>query len=151
MEIQIPPLRERRDEIVPLATYFLNNELLDGDSLTFSTEALAALLSYDWPGNIRELKNVVESTVAITTSSVIMAADLPIHISSLPLDGRSLDRSSLATETLAATREREEISSIKSALNETNNNRTQAARQLGISRASLYKKLNRYDLSAFGQ
>jgi DNA-binding NtrC family response regulator len=148
----LPPLRERRASIIPLANKFLAMaaEENNRDLRRISGDALQALTEYDWPGNIRELRNVIERAVALAPGEVIQLDDLPRNV-------RQPGRTSVASESaafggfseiasLAKTKEEAEILRIRQALNKHGNNRLRAAAELGISRMGLYKKLHKYGL-----
>ena len=79
--IEIPPLRERREDIEPLATYLLARVAArQGRALRFSPDALRALLDYAWPGNVRELENALEYAVAVCKGQTILPEDLPAEL-----------------------------------------------------------------------
>lgn len=132
LSIRVPSLRERRDEIVPLARYFLNRRV--GDRANFSPETLELLTKYRWPGNVRELRNVVERMAVLAEGEVFQPSDLPTEIR------QAAPPSPAGAETLAEF-ERQHILAI---LNACDGNKTRAAESLGISQATLYNKLRRY-------
>jgi two-component system, NtrC family, response regulator HydG len=154
------PLRERREAIVPLAHRFLadcaarNRPQLQGISM----DALELLQAYDWPGNIRELHNVIERAVALAPGTEVEASDLPQSVrearASVPTATTLGDDSATVPDWLAGPdnlnlsqgREQVEIFRIAEALRKHRNNRLRAAAELGISRMSLYKKLHKYGL-----
>jgi DNA-binding NtrC family response regulator len=150
VEFHVPPLRQRRGEIHDLA-YELLNELSAAGGLgirSFSPDAMKALEAWHWPGNIRELRNVVERAVALGNSPVIEFSDLPETVRrGCPL---------LIAPPVVATVHRfspmdtvpagDEFQSICAVLQKHRNNRLRAAAELGISRVSLYKKLNKYGI-----
>lgn len=148
----LPPLRERREVIAPMATSFMeefarrNNRPVRG----LTPEALAALKRYDWPGNIRELRNVIERAVALSFGPEIELADLPEMISSSTnadiLNIRQALEASIPPVTLDEVRDLAEISRIEEALRRNKNNRLRTAAELGISRMTLYNKLYKYGL-----
>jgi DNA-binding NtrC family response regulator len=150
----LPPLRERRSLIEPLVRQFIR--LFSGrdgvSSLSITAEALRALEAYDWPGNIREVRNVIERAVALCAGSAIDTSDLPAGFRAPP----PAQHCSMAVApsdqlaSLARAKEEAEIQRILSALQNNNNNRLRAAIELGISRMTLYKKLHRYGLFASG-
>jgi DNA-binding NtrC family response regulator len=78
--LRIPPLRDRRQEIVPLAQHFLERFQPSGPSFSLSDEVCTRLMAYSWPGNVRELRNVIERAVALCESAVIREEDLPHHL-----------------------------------------------------------------------
>lgn len=143
VQITLPPLRERRDDIpLLLNTYFQNfckenNRQLEG----FTPDALEALIHYRWPGNIRELRNLVERMVVLTRGDKITLRDVPgevrdngaSHRTAGPLAG-------------AVSMEQAEKRMIEQALADQDGNRTLAAKQLGISRRTLHRKLNEFGL-----
>jgi len=128
--IRLPPLRERKDEIIPLAQRFLA-EQLRGHVL--SPEAEELLESYDWPGNVRELKNVIER------ATILAPPNTPVDESHLPSLGR-------ANGEVAATLESAERSFLESALRTHNGNIQATARALNVSRGLLYRKIAKYGI-----
>ncbi|MDA8429785.1 MAG: sigma-54 dependent transcriptional regulator [Geobacteraceae bacterium] len=142
ISINLPPLRERRDDIEPLARHFLNasTRRMKKDVRGIDPDALQALLQYDWPGNVRELENVMER-------AVILARDTMITIGLLPLGAR---REALAVASGAAQLvgldeiERQHITAI---LKETGFHKSRAAAILGISRKTLDRKISEYHLA----
>jgi two-component system, NtrC family, response regulator PilR len=143
----LPPLRDRREAIAPMAVRFLEEFAgRNGMKLTrFRPEVLEALECYDWPGNVRELRNVIERMVALSEGTEIDAKDLPPAILESTRAPRVVpaDRSAL---TLNQSREEAEVERINEALRKHRNNRQRAAAELGISRMGLYKKLHKYGL-----
>jgi DNA-binding NtrC family response regulator len=148
--LYLPPLRERPGEIATLAAQFAgefaarNGRPVPG----LSADALQALEQYSWPGNIRELRNVVERAVILCPGPEIALDDLPDTVSSAykqsgPLAGGVHPS---GPGTLARTKEEAEALRITDALRKHRNNRQRAAAELGISRMTLYKKLHRYGL-----
>ena len=141
----LPPLRERRAMIAPFTDRCLT-DLARRDrqaAKRLSYEARQAFLHYDWPGNLRELRNVIEREVAICPQDTIALSDLPeaIQDASAPTPGAG-DASSPWLQT----RIESELSTIKQALLNSNDNRSRAARELGISRVTLYKKMHKFGL-----
>lgn len=153
----LPPLRDRRSAIAPLAAQFVGEFAARNrpDVRGLAVAALRALEGYSWPGNVRELRNVIERAVALCPGPEVLPRDLPEAVRVAP--GRAPSVSSwpaLATSasvpsqptTLAQTREETEIRRIQEALEKHRNNRRRAAAELGISRMALYKKLHKYGL-----
>jgi DNA-binding NtrC family response regulator len=147
-------LRERPEVIPPLIDHF-NHYFSECAGLPphgVAPAALRAMQQYSWPGNIRELRNVIERAVALCPRGEIELADLPDPIQSgASCEGDvvvSVQRSNLAltSGTLAKTREEAEAQHIAEALERHKNNRKHVAAELGISRMTLYKKLHRYGL-----
>ena len=150
----LPPLRDRRDLIVPLANKFLTELAARNrpDVRGASPEVLNALREYSWPGNIRELRNVIERAVALCPGPDVQILDLPEIMRYPGVDDGAVTRpivAVLSNRTLAQSKEAAEIVRIKEALDKHNNNRLRAAGELGISRMGLYKKLHKYGLTDF--
>ncbi|MCJ7812021.1 sigma-54 dependent transcriptional regulator [bacterium] len=141
--IKLPPLRERKEDIPLLVSHFLqrysNRENKKVDSI--QREALKVLLGYHWPGNVRELENVIERAVVINSSGKIEINDLPQHIETLGREGTEY-----SDETLPRWIERLEIEILQKTLLEFEGNITQAAKKLGIGRATIYRKAKKYNL-----
>lgn len=141
VRVEMPPLRERREDIPLLTQHFLK-ELCEENGkslLQLSPDAEEAMLSYNWPGNVRELRTAVEHGVVLTRDDLIELQDLPP-----PLKETSRPTSFSVGGTLNL--ESLEKQSIVRALEESGGNRTEAAKELGISRRTLHRKLNEYDL-----
>jgi DNA-binding NtrC family response regulator len=151
----LPPLRERRDIIAPLVERFRADFAAHNDRPIkgISDEAQTALQQYDWPGNIRELRNVVERAVALCAGPLIEIEDLPERLrgSATKAGGAvavtaQTDSGHSSTGTLADAKNEAEYQRIVAALQRHNNNRLRAAAELGISRMTLYKKLHYFGL-----
>jgi two-component system response regulator HydG len=151
----LPPLRDRRDMIPQLAGNFIaevaarSGRKVDG----ISAEALRALQAYEWPGNIRELRNVIERAIVLSLDRQIHLEDLPEQFqrprtaTTYSAASRAADRPVHApAPTLAHTKDEAELFRITDALQRHQNNRLRAAAELGISRMTLYKKLHKYGL-----
>ena len=143
-EIKIPPLRERRDDIPVLANHFLK-EIADSLSRKikgFDQEAMKALIAYDWPGNARELRNVVERAVILSERDIITGSDLPekvgMKVGSAGGEG--------ADSTLKSLMNEHEKEMIRNALKKHDGNKEAAGRALGIDLATLYRKINKYKI-----
>lgn len=135
--IDMPPLRQRKEDIPQLARYFLqryaerNRKAVQG----FTPQAMDLLIHYAWPGNIRELENAVERAVVLLTGEYISERELPLAIAGTPIPlGQSQDIQPLVEV---------EKEVILAALEKTGGNKTEAARQLGITRKTLLAKLSR--------
>jgi DNA-binding NtrC family response regulator len=137
IEIRMPPLRDRRPDIPPLAHHFLRQhaQRYRKRVTAFEHAALEALLAHPWPGNVRELDHAVERAVLMTQAPQIRAVDLGLRAAAE--DSRRLDDMSL-----------EEVESflIKKALGRFDGNVSRAAEALGLSRSALYRRLQRYGL-----
>jgi len=151
----LPPLRDRRDMIPHLARNFIaevtvrSGREVDG----ISAEALRALQAYDWPGNIRELRNIIERAIVLSVGREIQLDDLPeqFHRSGASVAPCAEFRSTICPSlapgaTLARSKDDAELVCITDALHRHQNNRLRAAAELGISRVTLYKKLHKYGL-----
>lgn len=137
MQIEIPPLRDRVQDIPALARHFLRQGAPRLGAKTLSKEALARLMAYPWPGNIRELKSVINKAMIFAPSDTIEPDDLPSHIA--VRRDHSSPRSPKTLEDM-------EKAHILSVLEETGGNQTQASDILGINRKTLYKKIHKYKL-----
>ena len=144
VHLELPPLRERRDDILLLAESFLNTFAhgMARGRMTFSRAAREALREYSWPGNIRELENEVERAVALAYSSKIYLDDLSEDIRKRSSAVHGTDPAlGQAPHAASGRLKRLERDAILACLAECGGNRTRAARMLGISRESLRRKL----------
>jgi two-component system response regulator HydG len=133
-----PPLRERLGDIPLLCSYFTRKFVGEGyPEKTLSATAIAALCNYDWPGNIRELENIIRSALTFSKGAVIEPDDLFISICPEPEIQAVVPSSSMAYH---------EKEAIRKALNQTTGNRRAAARILGISEATLYRRIKLYSI-----
>ncbi|MFM0413178.1 sigma-54-dependent transcriptional regulator [Paraburkholderia aromaticivorans] len=143
--IHLPPLRDRPDDILPLAAHFLVAAAhLAGPARTLSGDAERRLLAYAWPGNVRELKNAMERVAALARGPLVTADDLAFL--NAPRAGVSEIPTALLDLPLPQAIEWLERAAIERALQQTVGNRAEAARRLGISRQSLYTKIAAYKL-----
>jgi len=142
--IEIPPLRERKEDIPPLIDHFLNRFAVENGKKLQGTdsETRDLLLKYDYPGNVRELENIIERAVVITRSEVVSSRDLPFSGSSL-VDAKS---DLPATRSLKKSLEDLEQRIIQDAMTQTKKHQTRAASLLGISERTLRYKLKKYGL-----
>ena len=136
IRIEVPPLRERGEDIELLATFFLKRfeKKYHKSQLRLGSEAIRKLSKYHWPGNVRELQHSVEKAVILSESTTITADDFNFRAAA------SLK------ENQAFTLEEMEKQLIETALERNNGNLTLVANQLGVSRQTLYNKIKRYDL-----
>jgi two-component system, NtrC family, response regulator AtoC len=142
ISISIPPLRERVGEIEPLARQFVA-EACERDQRPvpeITPEALAMLKSWPWPGNIRELKNVMER-------ALLLAGDGPVGPEALAIDGHEPPGKALSGNALKDERDAAEKRAVLEALEKTNGNQTKAAELLGISRRTLVNRLTAYGMT----
>jgi len=144
--IHLPPLRERRSDIPILANWFLER-LAPGRDASVSGAAMKALLAYDWPGNVRELENCLERAVALGDQRLIDLGDLPPSIAraEAPEKAARFEMSASADPT---TTDLEDIerATIQRVFVQVNGDKALAGKMLGISRATLYRKLKRYNI-----
>ncbi len=140
VQIKLPPLRERRNDIPLLVTAFLERYSDEqGSTRTISEEAMRRLMAYDWPGNVRELENAIERGVALGSGPVVHVGDLPSN-----LVYPSTDRVPDKEEVLPL--EEMERRAILRTLRETGGDKLAAARLLGIGKTTLYRKLKQYQI-----
>ncbi|MHC4341201.1 MAG: AAA-type ATPase lid domain-containing protein [Planctomycetota bacterium] len=130
-----PPLRERTEDVPALAMHFVGsfNEQSKSQVEGFSAEALDALCAYSWPGNVRELRNAIEGLYALGRKGRVEIEDLPRAVRD---PTRVTTKGSL--HTAVPTLEEAQRSLVEAALRETQGNKSEAARLLGISRSRLY-------------
>jgi two-component system response regulator AtoC len=137
VNIELPPLRERKEDIPLLAEHFLHKFAVENrkEVTAFSPEVIKSLLAYDWPGNIRELENAIERAIILSRNSSITTADLPQENVSL-VGSASIGKNLKEVEKIH----------ILNVLRETGENYSEAARILGVSRMTLYNKAKEYGL-----
>lgn len=145
ISIEVPSLRQRTDDIPLLAAKFMqrfaekNRKSIKG----FAPQALDCLLRYGWPGNVRELENAIERAVILCASDLIGEEDLPANVArapaAQPAAGEELSLAGLPLDLL-------EKQAIESTMKQTGDNKSEAARRLGITRATLHNKLRKYGM-----
>ncbi|MCL8008749.1 sigma-54 dependent transcriptional regulator [Gelidibacter japonicus] len=137
--IKVPNLQERRDDLILYADFFLENanQQLNKSIIGFSSEVLKIFQNYTWPGNLRELSNVIKRATLLTTGEVIQKEVLPPELSVAP---------SKEAESPSFSAKSNEKDLIIKVLQEANNNKTKAAKLLNFSRKTLYNKLKEYNL-----
>jgi two-component system response regulator AtoC len=146
--IQIPTLRERPEDIPPLTEHFIkkfaqkNHKAING----IDNYAMKVLVKYAWPGNVRELENAIENAVVMTENNVIRPDDLPFYIKNSHSHINLPDFSQLEGMNYRNQLEHADKMIIKKALEETNGNKTHAAKKLGFSIRTMRNKVNKYDL-----
>lgn len=143
--LEVPALRQRRDDIPLLAQKFVENfaranrKTIKG----FTPQAMDMLMRYDWPGNVRELENAMERAVILSTGEYIMERSLPLAIQqATESESGEIPSHALANKSLDDI----EKEAITATLAETADNKSEAARRLGITRATLHSKLKKYNL-----
>jgi DNA-binding NtrC family response regulator len=137
IEIHLPPLRDRREDIPALAGFFLSNYALKYRKQVYAYEpgAMRAMLEHDWPGNVRELQHAIERAVLVAQSESIQPADFGLHGGRTP---QRLEELSL---------EQVEALLIRKAMARFEGNVSRAASALGLSRSALYRRLDRYGIT----
>ena len=135
--IEVPPLRDRVDDIPVLANYFLkvNGERYDKNYLKFSTHALEKLANHDWPGNVRELQHAIEKAVILCDSQVLKSSDFTFS----PSQGSLPHEADLTLEEV-------ERKAISDSVRRNGNNLSVVAAKLGITRQTLYNKIRKYGI-----
>lgn len=144
LEINIPPLRERRDDIPILANHFLKELTGPASNKTkgFDQEAMKTLISYEWPGNARELRNVIERAVILSESDIITETDLPDKVKARK-HVTSQDESEKSLKSLINVHEKDII--VKT-LKQYKGSKELTGKALGIDLATLYRKINKYKI-----
>ncbi len=150
ISLDVPPLRQRVDDIPLLAAYFLERFSTRNrkNIKAFSPQALDIMLRYEWPGNVRELENTVERAVILSTGDTVTERVLPLNLTQVSTDASEAHNTptsegvSLAGLSLDAV----EKQAIIQTLQEVADNKSEAARRLGITRATLHNKLKKYGL-----
>jgi DNA-binding NtrC family response regulator len=153
--IEIPPLRERREDIEPLATFLLARVGgRQGRALRFSPDALRVLLEHSWPGNVRELENALEYAVAVCKGQTILPEDLPAEVTMGPAwsaqSAAPAETHAPASEPAWTSREPEAelgAARIRAALESCRWRRHEAARSLGVSRTTLWRRMRELNLA----
>jgi two-component system, NtrC family, response regulator len=135
--VELPPLRERQEDIIPLARFFLQKYCLKHRKppMMFSPEAESALLAQAWPGNIRALENVISRSVALNPGAVLLPADLGVAPQQTPMEVN-----------LKFAKQAMEQDFVKKALTKNRGIVSRAARELGISRVNLYDLIKKYGI-----
>ena len=169
VRIHLPPLRERREDIPLLVNYFLKTFARDGQARpkSMSSTVIKALEQYHWPGNVRELENVIHRALVVAKGDAILLADLPAEVTgkgSAPGGGPAVsagvesgaapDVVSLARRLFQWARKDPKLKIIPAverelviqALREADGNQVQAAKLLGITRATLRKRIEKFDI-----
>lgn len=144
--IEIPPLRERREDILPLARFFLGRERTGAKRI--SRAAVHLIHAYPWPGNVREFSNAMVHAQLLCQTDMILPEHLPPVIRNIGQSETGKDgEKAIPEETSVKTLEESEIENIRQALDKTNGNRTRAAELLGVTRRGLIYKLKRFGIS----
>jgi len=135
VEIHLPPLRDRLDDINVLAAHFLESfkKKYHKPGLKISNEAFKKLKKYNWPGNIRELQHIIERTVIMSNGEILNASDFILDIS----DKSTYNKNNLNLEDI-------EKNAIEKALKKHSFNVSAAAKELGLGRTTMYRKMTKY-------
>ena len=144
--VHLPSLRERRSDI-PMLTHWFLDRYAPEKSMQVTSAAMKCLLQYDWPGNVRELENCMERAVALGDGKIIDASDLPSAIASASPSSESAGG---ATGSAVSSTDLEDIerATIERVFEQVKGDKALAGKMLGISRATLYRKLKRYNIGA---
>jgi two-component system response regulator HydG len=136
VEIKLPALRNRKEDIGPLTKHFLNiyTKKYQKEKMRLNETTLNKLLAYSWPGNIRELRHAVERAVIMADSTVLIPEDFLLH-----------DQTPIITDPIFNMEDMEKVT-IQNAVRKVGGNLTQAAKELGLGRSTLYRKMTKYGL-----
>jgi len=146
--ISIPPLRQRRGDILIIAHHFLElfSKKLNKNIKGFSKKALKLIYEYNWPGNIREMENTIERCLIIAENEHIDVDDLPAHIKCAETNGALELNGSLFSDDTIVPFEKLKEESIRHALKVTNGNIVEAAKKLQLGRATIYRLMEKYSI-----
>ncbi|MDO8140732.1 MAG: sigma-54 dependent transcriptional regulator [Candidatus Brocadiales bacterium] len=150
IRIHIPPLRDRREDIPLLVEYFLEKilEKFKKGKRVFSEEAMYAFMNYEWPGNIRELQNIIERAVALSKSEIINVDELPLPVEEFAALSRNLVDDERKKSFIVTTLAEQEKNAIIEALNKYGGNQTKVSQVLGISTTTLWRKIKKYRIKS---
>jgi Nif-specific regulatory protein len=137
-EIRIPPLRERKSDVLPLADAFLQDigRSFGRPPAGLTTDAKDALLAHDWPGNVRELRNALERAAILCEGGLIAASHLSLQENGLSVAASTTDLNAVERQT------------IEQVMRQMRGNKSKAAKRLGLTRTQLYGRLRKYGLDA---
>jgi DNA-binding NtrC family response regulator len=146
--VYLPALRERRSDIPSLVQHFLDRYCAGRERIEVSSSAMKCLMQYDWPGNVRELENSIERAVALGNGEFIDVDDLPPAIRAM-----APKRTGMAVMDAIDSTDLEDIerATIQRVFEQVNGDKLLAGRMLGISRATLYRKIKRYNIDLAGR
>jgi DNA-binding NtrC family response regulator len=163
VNIRIPPLRERRDDIAVLAAHFMERmERAGGKSHTFSEDAIRLMTEYDWPGNVRELEHAIERACALSSGPILHMADLPTQLQDFRAHRREADSAVAAQNGEAGNGEANSAGAIVSiadmekhailgTIRQLQGDKLMAAKLLGIGKTTLYRKLKEYGVAEMSE
>lgn len=151
IEIKIPPLRHRKEDLEDLIYFFINRYNKEmGKGIKDINEATKQhLLKYSYPGNIRELKNIVERLVVLSNGSILKGDIINYNITNNELDNELNNQSDIQIANYKDAKRKFEIDYITNVLKSCNNNITHAAKFMGISRRQLFNKITEYELKDY--
>jgi DNA-binding NtrC family response regulator len=153
VNLKLPPLRDRKDDILPLAAHFLDRISRErGRKFTLSDESLRTMMSYNWPGNVRELEHAIQHACTFTSGPVLELGDMPTQLKNHGLEkqfmagggGREKEERACSPVTTLAEMEK---NAILSAIRTLSGDKLKAARLLGIGKTTLYRKLKEYGIA----
>ena len=151
--LNLPSLADRKEDILLLSDYFIKNysETLGKPAKRLSSDVAKLLFDYDWPGNIRELKNVIQRAVNISRENVILPEDLPLNLQSFKA-GKSqagMSKTKVIPKISSLNKVQQlEKNAIVEALNKCNGNISKTAEFLGLNRRTLYRRMDNYGIDA---
>ena len=147
LSVHLPPLRERGSDVKELTSHFMTSLVPQGEAVKLSADCIKKLVAYSWPGNIRELRNVLQRAILLREKDdIVSASDIEFMPSTLVTQAESLN--AIGGRTLAEI----EKSAIIRELRSFEGNRSEASVSLGISRSTIHRKIEEYgiDVSQFG-
>jgi DNA-binding NtrC family response regulator len=157
VNLKLPPLRERREDIAILAAHFLERLHREtGASHVFSEDAVRLMTEYDWPGNVRELENAIERACSLSSGPVLHMADLPTQLQDFRMHRREADPPPAAEaddgpdDSIVSIADMEK-QAILGTIRQLNGDKLMAAKLLGIGKTTLYRKLKEYGLAGAGK
>ncbi|KPJ66051.1 MAG: Fis family transcriptional regulator [Coxiella sp. DG_40] len=141
MKLELPPLRDRKEDIPLLVDFFIGrfNRLHNKNICCVTNEVTAALLAYDYPGNVRELENIIEHCFVLCEGEIVEAKHLPSSVRPALKEGKAEDSEPTTIKQM-------EVILITQALRRNKGNKTAAARQLGIDKSTLFRKMKAFDI-----
>ncbi|MFZ2630538.1 MAG: sigma 54-interacting transcriptional regulator [Desulfosalsimonadaceae bacterium] len=144
--IHLPPLRDRKNDIPLLVAHFLKQIENDGNGVQIgiSTDALSLMIDYAWPGNVRQLQNVLQYAVVKSRDNLIHTADLPMELLEFHREKNRSMGGALSEKNRRGPNRKLDLDAVAFALERSGNNKAKAARLLGVGRATLYRFLNEY-------
>ena len=158
VNLRIPPLRDRKEDIPALVQHFLERAQRDnGRAYTISADALRAMMGYDWPGNVRELESAIERACALSSGPIVHMGDLPTQLHDYVMHGRTsqvepsdpaqIEASPEAAGTAIVSIAEMEKQAILGTIRDLKGDKLMAAKLLGIGKTTLYRKLKEYGVS----